>query len=266
MATADSVKVKLQGLLDKANDTTGGADADLTNAVKRLCDGYGSGESGSGNDQLPAVCEGTVTSLDLPTVTRIKDYMFQQCGQLTNIRMPKVETIGNNAFYWCPKLAIRDIPKKCRSIGSQAFFCCTGLREITFHGLTLIEPSAFGGCGGITTITVPWAEGDVPNAPWGAYNATINYNCNVEGADSQAPIQYKYFGPDAEEYGDGRIYFNAGWTWRDYIDSDFNVYGLWWDESEELVYWDSYVPVYDSNDNQVNANDLIESELNYFVY
>ena len=43
MATAESVKAKLQGLIDKANDTTGSADANLTNAVDRLCDGYGSG-------------------------------------------------------------------------------------------------------------------------------------------------------------------------------------------------------------------------------
>jgi hypothetical protein len=50
MATADSVKAKLQGLIDKANDTTGGADADLTSAVDRLCDGYGSGESGGGEE------------------------------------------------------------------------------------------------------------------------------------------------------------------------------------------------------------------------
>jgi hypothetical protein len=28
----------------------------------------------------------------------------------------------------------------------------------------------------ITTINVPWAQDAVANAPWGATNATINYN------------------------------------------------------------------------------------------
>jgi hypothetical protein len=39
---------------------------------------------------------------------------------------------------------------------------------------------AFSGCANITTINVPWAEGAVENAPWGATNATINYNYTGE--------------------------------------------------------------------------------------
>ena len=44
MATPDSVKAKIQGLIDKANGTTGGADTDLTAAVDALLAGYGQGE------------------------------------------------------------------------------------------------------------------------------------------------------------------------------------------------------------------------------
>lgn len=40
-----------------------------------------------------------------------------------------------------------------------------------------IVADAFEGCTNLTTINVPWAEGAVANAPWGATNATINYNC-----------------------------------------------------------------------------------------
>ena len=36
--------------------------------------------------------------------------------------------------------------------------------------------SAFDGCTNLTDIKVPWAEGAVANAPWGATNATITYN------------------------------------------------------------------------------------------
>ena len=45
MATAESVKAKLQGLIDKANGATGNADTDLTSAVNTLVGGYGKGDS-----------------------------------------------------------------------------------------------------------------------------------------------------------------------------------------------------------------------------
>ena len=48
MATAESVKAKLQGLIDAANATTGGIDADLTAAVQSLIAGFGQG-GGTGN-------------------------------------------------------------------------------------------------------------------------------------------------------------------------------------------------------------------------
>lgn len=46
MTTAESVKSKLQGLIDTANATTGNADADLTAAVNALVAGFGQGGGG----------------------------------------------------------------------------------------------------------------------------------------------------------------------------------------------------------------------------
>lgn len=43
MATADSVKAKLQGLIAKANEATGNTDVDLTTAVNALVAGFGQG-------------------------------------------------------------------------------------------------------------------------------------------------------------------------------------------------------------------------------
>lgn len=47
MATAESVKAKIQILIDTANAATGNADTDLTTAVNSLVAGFGQGGGGS---------------------------------------------------------------------------------------------------------------------------------------------------------------------------------------------------------------------------
>lgn len=49
MATAESVKGKIQGLIASANAKTGNADADLTTAVEALIEGFGQGGSVGAN-------------------------------------------------------------------------------------------------------------------------------------------------------------------------------------------------------------------------
>jgi hypothetical protein len=50
------------------------------------------------------------------------------------------------------------------------------LVSLTFEGTPeSIANAAFVACDNLTTINVPWAEGAVANAPWGATNATITY-------------------------------------------------------------------------------------------
>lgn len=43
-----------------------------------------------------------------------------------------------------------------------------------------IDSNTFQNCTNLLTINVPWAEGEVAGAPWGATNATINYNYTGE--------------------------------------------------------------------------------------
>ena len=54
---------------------------------------------------------------------------------------------------------------------------CLSLNTVVFTGTPrFIYDTAFDGCKMLTTINVPWSEGEVAGAPWGAPNATINYN------------------------------------------------------------------------------------------
>ena len=107
---------------------------------------------------------------------------FTQCSSLALTSLPDgVTSIGNSAFNNCANLALTSLPNSVTSISDRAFHGCTGLTEITFEGTpTTINSTAFANCTNLTTINVPWAEGAVANAPWGATNATINYNYTGE--------------------------------------------------------------------------------------
>ena len=91
--------------------------------------------------------------------------------------MPNVTLIGYNTFYNCEKLELSVLPSGLTTIRNNSFYNCKKLTSITFKSTpTIMDNSVFNGCTNLTTINVPWAEGEVANAPWGATNATINYN------------------------------------------------------------------------------------------
>lgn len=197
----------LQDIADAIRSKTGNTapiqtDA-FANAISLIETGGGGG--GGGEDtvtaSLRAYCEGTGDIIVLPKeLTKIKDncfrgwselvatslpdsitaigkYAFNQCSKLALTSLPvQLTIIDNYAFYFCP-VTFTSIPKGVTRIGSCAFRNCKGLTNLTFKGTpTYIHNDVFNGCDNLTIINVPWAEGEVANAPWGATQATINYN------------------------------------------------------------------------------------------
>ena len=122
------------------------------------------------------------TSLALTSLpgrlTSIGNAAFSGCTNLALTSLPAgVTSIGYKAFGGCTSLALTSLPAGVTGIGANAFKNCTSLTSITFKGTpTTINSTAFSGCTNLTDIKVPWAEGAVANAPWGATNATITYN------------------------------------------------------------------------------------------
>ena len=113
----------------------------------------------------------------------INSASFYNCRQLKDLVFnDKLKTIGSNAFYGCIGLHSIDIPASVTTLNSYAFQNCTGLRCVLFHARpsSIISSSIFSNCSGITDIYVPWAEGTVSYAPWGATNATVHYNTTEE--------------------------------------------------------------------------------------
>lgn len=87
-----------------------------------------------------------------------------------------ITKIGDFAFAYSGLTSVT-IPSSVTNIEMQSFGYCKSLTSVTFNGTpSLIRSDAFYNCSALSTINVPWAQGAVSNAPWGATNATINYN------------------------------------------------------------------------------------------
>ena len=121
---------------------------------------------------------GNLIDVNMHGFTKIRTNAFYGCSRLALTSLPSgLTSIGSNAFYNCSSLALTSLPSGLTNIGYRAFSNCTGLTSITFEGTpTSISSKAFSNCTNLTTINVPWSEGAVADAPWGATKATINYN------------------------------------------------------------------------------------------
>ena len=118
-----------------------------------------------------------ITNDSLPDgITDIGGYAFYS-SKVTLSRLPNALTkIGAYAFGYCYNLSMSTLPAQLGTIEAAAFVYCL-FKSMTFMGTPeSIASNAFAYCTNLTTINVPWAEGTVANAPWGATNATINYN------------------------------------------------------------------------------------------
>lgn len=95
--------------------------------------------------------------------------------------------INEDAFKNNANIRVVILPKTTGYTTVDAFGGCENLETVTF--LRTPEDAAttpkrgynystatFRNCPNLKTINVPWAEGAVSGAPWGATNATINYN------------------------------------------------------------------------------------------
>ena len=120
------------------------------------------------------------------TVESIGGSAFNQCTALKSIVIPDSVTsianssIGSGVFASCTSMESAIIGKNVPALNGGAFMANSALKTVTFRGKTalvgMMGADPFTSCDAITDIYVPWAEGEVDGAPWGATNATIHYN------------------------------------------------------------------------------------------
>ena len=109
------------------------------------------------------------------SVTKIGDWAFYECMDLTTVTIPgSVTEIGNNAFCDCSSLQSITFPEDLKSIGYSAFSSCNKLTSITIpSSVTEIGNEAFVDCG-FSSIRVE--EGNT------VYDSRYNCNALIETA------------------------------------------------------------------------------------
>lgn len=112
------------------------------------------------------------------TVTVLEAGAYREMKQLQHITLHEgLTSIGNGTFY-NTKLVEVTLPSTIENIDHNAFGNINTLKTVTFLGTPKTIGTCFSSASGtaITDVYVPWSEGAVKNAPWGAVNATIHYN------------------------------------------------------------------------------------------
>lgn len=118
-----------------------------------------------------------------PSVESLEEYTFYDCKGLKKIEgMERMKSIGSNCFDGCAFLeGVLTLNASIESLSNYTFRSCA-FNSIKFLGTPTgsVGSNAFSECVMIKDIYVPWSEGEVANAPWGAINATIHYNTTYD--------------------------------------------------------------------------------------
>lgn len=100
----------------------------------------------------------TVRKMSIPSsVTKIGDYAFYNCTNLTSIELPSgVTEIGDYAFYNCTNLSSLTLPSGVKEIGFSAFRGCKSLTSVTIpSGVKYISSFTFRDCESLRFINLP---------------------------------------------------------------------------------------------------------------
>lgn len=153
-----------------------------------------------------------IVSVTIPdNLKTIPNNAFSRCYNLQAVTLPEgLETLDATCFAWCNNLKEIKLPESLKIIYTYVFDSCglskvtipsavdsvlersfgdmPTLKEVTFKKRlnadgTVFAPEihdkAFAGSGSETTplvFNLPWAAEATPDAPWGAVNATLNFN------------------------------------------------------------------------------------------
>ena len=95
-----------------------------------------------------------IKTVNFPVCTSIGSSAFYKCILLSDVNLPNVEYVDDNAFFNCTSLSRINIPL-CKYIGSTAFQNCSSLSEISLPNVEYIDYGAFVYCPSLISINLP---------------------------------------------------------------------------------------------------------------
>ena len=109
----------------------------------------------SRDDNCNRIIDGSIQTLEIPSVSSIRDYAFYYCTSLTSVTLPdSVTSIGKWAFSRCTSLMDVTIPDSVIWIGESAFEYCTSLTSVTLpDSVTSIGNWTFYDCSSLENVT-----------------------------------------------------------------------------------------------------------------
>lgn len=142
-----------------------------------------------------------LTAVTGANVEVCSDYAFYKASNLQVVHFPKCKTIGPQAFrdtkvggdfasefpvvesiedraFQSTGYVDLHLPETLKTLTVRSFNNVFNLKTVYFHGTPTSIGNAFDEWPSphITDIYVPWSQGEVSGAPWGATSATIHYD------------------------------------------------------------------------------------------
>lgn len=176
--TGSADKLSIDGMIAAVGNFSGSGGGDTDAAYN---EGYEQGKADEYKRLFNAMLDGSEPSGDIVIEAEtIKASIFTNCKNITGVEMLNAKTIGNMAFYMCQKNTRVIFSATCETVGTSAFSYNSNLATVTFKGTPIsIGSNCFTDCNKLLDIYVPWSEGTVADAPWGATKATVHYNSEV---------------------------------------------------------------------------------------
>lgn len=131
-------------------------------------------KTGSIDTRFKEIVEGTITSIDDSTITKVKPYAFYMIQSLVSVNLPNATFISEYAFFHCTNLATVNIPNATRvysyafrntnitnivlpnvdGLEREVFAYSRSLSTIDCHKLTSIEYEALIGCSALKSLII----------------------------------------------------------------------------------------------------------------
>lgn len=102
----------------------------------------------------------SLQSVCITEATAIGFQAFYECGQLTNVSLPKVKSTESSVFWGCTNLVSVSLPQ-ATTLGNNNFYGCTTLTDISLPEATTLGESFFAGCTSLASVHLPKVEGEI---------------------------------------------------------------------------------------------------------